>query len=614
MKRRFLAAGIPWVAGVGLAAATALVTPWSAVAATPSAPGVHHLSKKHADPVITIGTCTFDVAGTTLTLTADCTTTATIPIPDGDTLDGAGHTIFGHDPAGGLFNGAVVGNAGPEMSLKNLTIDGEFGPVPPHCPGNPLWGVSYSDAGGSMTNVRILNMTRHGTCSIGIAIRIAAEDSAGHQAITITGCSVSDFQRGGLLAAGNATVDVAHSTFGPPDLKVPNPDAIAQNTVQYGSVAPFSGTGGVFSDNEVIGAAFGGDRGLSTGMLVWDAANLTITKNAFGGAGTDIGISVHVSRDIKIEDNHIARAGTPPGFGDHFGFGVAADGASRAETALVCNRFSGWILNLDDAAQRPCIVTTSLPDGVVGRPYSAVLDAFTQNPHAHLTWRVIHASLPPGLRLASDEATMGTPTKAGTFKFTVEVHDPVDLESTREFTISIRHTDVSLHVTKTAAPDPGVAGQPIVFTITVSNGGPDDAYGVTVHDTFAATLPGFTWACSASRPPSRCSHASGTGPLSGHPVDVAAGGTVTFTLTGILPASISGHVVNRVSVIPAHGATDAGCTPGCSASVTVDVAPALPVTGPDLLPEAGGGTGLVALGGLILLAAWRRKPSGQPGA
>ena len=360
MKRRFLvagvpsawAAGIPWIVGAGLAAATVLVTPWSAAAATPSAPGAHHIAKKQADPAIVIGTCTFNMAGTTLTLTADCTTTETVTIPDGDTLNGAGHTIFAHDPAGATFNGAVVGNAGPEMSLADLTIDGEFGPVPPHCPGNPLWGVSYANASGSMTNVRILNMTRHGTCSIGMGIRIAAEDSQGHQAITISHCSVSDFQRGGLLAAGNATVDVVHSTFGPPDLKVPNPDAIAQNTVQYGSVAPFSGTGGVFSGNTVIGTGFGGDRGLSTGVLIWGAANLTISGNTFGGEGTDIAVSVHVSENVKIEGNHIARTGPRRGFKDFFGFAVAADGASRAETTLVCNTFTGWRLNLDDVAQR----------------------------------------------------------------------------------------------------------------------------------------------------------------------------------------------------------------------------------------------------------------------
>ncbi len=522
------------------------------------------------------------MAGTTLTLTADCTTTATIPVPDGDTLNGAGHTIFVRDPAGGVFSGAVVGNAGPVMSVENLTIDGEFGPPPAHghCPDNPpLWGVSYANASGSVINVRIVGMTRHGTCGIGFGIRIAAEDSAGHQAIMITGCSMSDFQRGGLLAAGNATVNVSHSTFGPPDLKVPNPGGIAQNAVQYGSVAPFSGTGGVFSGNKVIGAAFGASHSLSTGMLIWGAANLTIGGNTFGGAGTDIGISVHVSSGIKIEHNRIARTATPHGFGDHFGFGVAADAASRAETTLACNRFSDWRLNLDDVAQRPCIATTSLPDGIVGKPYSATIEAFTQNPHAHLTWRVIHASLPTGLGFEGDVLVVGTPTRAGTFVFTAEVHDPIDLESTREFTITIRHTDVSLHVTKTAAPDPGVAGQPIVFTITISNGGPDDAYGVTVDDTLADAVPGFTWTCSASGPPSRCSRASGTGPIGGHPVDVAAGGTVTFTLTGILHASISGQVVNGVRVIPAPGATDSGCTHGCSASVTVTVLPELPVTG-----------------------------------
>jgi hypothetical protein len=132
----------------------------------------------------------------------------------------------------------VVNNAGSEMSLRDLTIQGtsfalDFS--------GPLWGVSFDDASGSMTNVHVLGITQHSTPAVGIAIRIVARSA--HRTVTITGSSASDFQRGGLLAAGDATVDVSHSTFGPPDLTVPNPGGVAQNTVQYGSVAPFGGTG-----------------------------------------------------------------------------------------------------------------------------------------------------------------------------------------------------------------------------------------------------------------------------------------------------------------------------------------------------------------------------------
>ena len=51
-----------------------------------------------AGPALAATTCTFTTAGTTMTLDADCTTDATIPIPDGYTLDGAGLTIVANDP------------------------------------------------------------------------------------------------------------------------------------------------------------------------------------------------------------------------------------------------------------------------------------------------------------------------------------------------------------------------------------------------------------------------------------------------------------------------------------------------------------------------------------
>ncbi|MGH9877475.1 MAG: right-handed parallel beta-helix repeat-containing protein, partial [Nitrososphaerales archaeon] len=49
-------------------------------------------------------------------------TDATITIPDGYTLDGAGHTITAVDPPSGHFLGAVVANAGATAHVKNLHI------------------------------------------------------------------------------------------------------------------------------------------------------------------------------------------------------------------------------------------------------------------------------------------------------------------------------------------------------------------------------------------------------------------------------------------------------------------------------------------------------------
>ena len=54
----------------------------------------------------------------TLTLAADCTTDTTILIPNGFTLDGAGHTITAVDPSGDHFKGAVVANGGATAQVR----------------------------------------------------------------------------------------------------------------------------------------------------------------------------------------------------------------------------------------------------------------------------------------------------------------------------------------------------------------------------------------------------------------------------------------------------------------------------------------------------------------
>lgn len=50
-------------------------------------------------------TCVFTASGTTWTLNADCTTDTSIIIPNGFTIDGAGHTITAVDPVSGHFVG-----------------------------------------------------------------------------------------------------------------------------------------------------------------------------------------------------------------------------------------------------------------------------------------------------------------------------------------------------------------------------------------------------------------------------------------------------------------------------------------------------------------------------
>src|ERR1051325_7592924 len=58
----------------------------------------------------------------TMTLNADCVTDHSIAVPNGYTLDGAGHTVKAVDPAGDHFRGGVVQNGGVSANVTNLKI------------------------------------------------------------------------------------------------------------------------------------------------------------------------------------------------------------------------------------------------------------------------------------------------------------------------------------------------------------------------------------------------------------------------------------------------------------------------------------------------------------
>ena len=373
--------------------------------------------------------CDVTTSGTTIMLARDCDTASTLTVPAGFTVDGAGHAITAHDPGpGAFFQGPVLTNAGDSMLLENLTVRGT-GFAGDCDNANPLYGVLFNNASGSMTNVDVLDITSLTACPAVSGIGVTAAN--GHQTVTIIKAAVTDFQRNALLATGDATVNVADSTFGPPDLTAPDPGRLAQATVQYGSVAPLGGTGGTFVGNTVIGAA----GNASADMLIDNAADLTVGDDNFGGAGA--GISVNQSTGITVVYNHIARTATPPGLADTQGYGAMSDDGSRSQITLTCNTFQGWNDNLGNLVQPPCITTASLPNGTVGDKYPATLGAYTENCCPDLTWTVTAGSLPPGITLHPGGTFTGVPAKAGTYTFTTQVQDTSCGASTRQFTVTI---------------------------------------------------------------------------------------------------------------------------------------------------------------------------------
>ncbi|MFJ6167127.1 hypothetical protein ACIQH6_18555 [Micromonospora orduensis] len=128
---------------------------------------------------------------------------------------------------------------------------------------------------------------------------------------------------------------------------------------------------------------------------------------------------------------------------------------------------------------------------------------------------------------------------------------------------------VDLAVVKSETPNPYVPGTPLTYTVTVTNSGPSDAVGATVTDPLPAPLAGFTWTCAASAG-SSCT-ASGTGSID-DTVTVAAGGTLTYTITGTVPSGATGDLTNTATLTPPAGVSDPGCTPNCQSTVVTPAA------------------------------------------
>jgi hypothetical protein len=215
--------------------------------------------------------CAVQLAQDLLTLQQGCTTDTPVFIPDGLTLDGAGHTLVAVDPAGGHFAGAILRNRGAEAHVRNLKLraQGLLKEGPCDAGDDRLRGLLLLGASGSVVDSDVSDIRRNRPagdspegaprgCQEGFAIEVRNRDPHAQQHVDLLRNSVSGYQKAGILVAGRveATIDGNVVTGAGPV------GHIARNGVQLSD-----GATGVVTRNQVSGHSYTGGE-VATGILV----------------------------------------------------------------------------------------------------------------------------------------------------------------------------------------------------------------------------------------------------------------------------------------------------------------------------------------------------------
>ena len=128
-----------------------------------------------------------------------------------------------------------------------------------------------------------------------------------------------------------------------------------------------------------------------------------------------------------------------------------------------------------------------------------------------------------------------------------------------------------LSITKTVDLATALPGDPLVYTIVVSNAGPSDITGATVSDVVPADLAAASWTCTPL-PGGACGLPGPVGGDISTTVDLAVAGSVSFTITGTVAATASGTILNSADVTAPAGAVDPDPADN-TASVTTTINP-----------------------------------------
>ena len=287
--------------------------------------------------------CVFvnDDVAKTMVLQGNCTTDATIVVLDDYTLDGNGYGITAEDPTSGHFTGGVVENGGSVANVINLTIDTDNLANVCDSGADRLRGILFTAASGSIVGNTVDNVNQGSSgCQEGNAIEVRNAPFDGThpntQFVIISGNSVSNYQKGGIIVNGDVDATIHQNTI----VGIGRTDNIAQNGIQLGYGATAS-----VKKNTVNADWYNGEDWASTGILIYETDDVTVQGNTL--ADNEVGVYIAAygwsapgSNGNKVIRNTIAGSSTAvaidgrPIWGPH---PATAENNKVANNTLSCN-------------------------------------------------------------------------------------------------------------------------------------------------------------------------------------------------------------------------------------------------------------------------------------
>ncbi len=166
-------------------------------------------------------------------------------------------------------------------------------------------------------------------------------------------------------------------------------------------------------------------------------------------------------------------------------------------------------------------------------------------------------ALPAGASVTYTVTATVDPSATGTLVNTATVTapvgtidpDPTDNSATDVDTLT---PSADLSITKTDAQVDLVPGTSVTYTVVASNAGPSAVAGATVTDLLPGELLAATWSCAATG--GSCP-STGSGDILAN-IDLAVGGSATFTISATVSPSATSTLANTVTITAPGGVTD----------------------------------------------------------